>query len=71
MTGTAEVNNVGKFGVTVNLVLRDQEVRFELDSGPASNVLRRRDLPRVLPTKKVLKVYNGAVVVPLESIKEC
>ena len=31
--GTAEVNNVGKFGVTVNLVLRDQEVRFQLYSG--------------------------------------
>ena len=68
VTGTAEVNNVGKFGVTVNLVLRDQEVSFQLDSGAACNVLRKGDLPnnsRVLPTNKVLKVYNGAVVVPL------
>ena len=68
MTSTAEVNNVGKFGVTVNLVLRDQEVRFQLDSGAACNVLRKGDLPsnsRVLPTNTRLKVYNGAVVVPL------
>ena len=41
-TGTAEVNTTGKKGVTANLVLNGQKVKFELNSGAACYVLRQR-----------------------------